>query len=331
VTLAEWFYEDGIGEERAILVENGRIIEAHIQRTQGIKAGLIAQAIMVKQLVAHKRGIAQLDDGSELLLSPLPDGLTEGTSLLIEVTREAVHEASRTKLPMARAAAEGAVAKDAPTLVDRISSTEISIKRCHPHESDHFEDNGWGELIEEARTGQVAFQGGALLIAVTPAMTLIDVDGDMPALPLSLAAAEAAALTIRRHGIQGSIGIDFPNLSDKHGRQAVAEALDAAMTGQYERTAVNGFGFLQLVSRRRRASMLELIQGNRVNAHVYGLLRRAERDRGVGAMTIVAHPAITARLSASQSLLDMLTQRTKRLVSLRSDASIDMSGGYVES
>jgi hypothetical protein len=27
----------------------------------------------------------------------------------------------------------------------------------------------------------------------------------------------------------------------------------------------------------------------------------------------------------------MLTQRTKRLVSLRSDASIDMSGGYVES
>jgi hypothetical protein len=329
--LAEWFYEDGIGEERAILVENGRIIEAHIQRMGGIKAGLIAQAQLVKLLVAHKRGVAQLEDGSQLLLSPLPAGLTEGASLLIEVTREAVHEASRTKLPMARAAADGAVAIDGPTLLQRISSTEIAIKHCHPHESDHFEEYGWGELIEEARTEQVAFPGGSLLIAVTPAMTLIDVDGDMPALPLSLAAAEAAAFAIRRHGIQGSIGIDFPNVADKHGRQAVAEALDAAMTGQYERTAVNGFGFLQLVSRRRRPSMIELVQGNRINAHLFALLRRAERDCGVGAMTLVAHPAITTRLSASQSLLDMLSQRTKRLVSLRSDPSIDMSAGYVES
>jgi Ribonuclease E/G family len=328
--LAEWFYDDGIGEERAILVDQGRIIEAHIERKDGIKAGLVAQAQLVTQLVARKRGIAALKDGAQVLLSPLPAGLTEGGSLLVEVTREAVHETSRSKLPVARAAADGASAMPAPSLLQRISTGTTPIKTCHAHEADHFEEYGWGELIEEARSGLVAFGGGSLLIAVTPAMTLIDVDGDIPALLLALAAATASAHAIRRLGIQGSIGIDFPNVADKHGRQAVAEALDHAMTQPCERTAVNGFGFLQLVTRRQRPSMLELIQGDRINAHLYGLLRRAERDRAVGEMILVANPAIASRLSASQPLLEMLSKRTGRLVTLRSDPAIDMDGGYVE-
>ncbi len=328
--MAEWLYEDGIGEERAILVEQGRIIQAHIQRSKGIKAGLIVQAQLVKLLVARKRGIAELADGAQLLLSQLPKGLTEGASLLIEVTREAVHEKNRDKLPVARAAAKDAVAAHAPTLLQRITASDNSVKKCHAHEGDEFEAHGWGELIEEARSGQVIFDGGILEIAVTPAMTLIDVDGDMPALPLALAAADAAARAIRRLGIQGSIGIDFPNVADKHGRQSVADALDNAMAGPFERTAVNGFGFLQLVSRRQRPSMLELIQSNRTAAHMFELLRRAERDRSIGVMTIVAHPAITTRLSAQQDLLDSLVHRCGRTVALRSDPVIDMGGGYVE-
>ena len=60
-------------------------------------------------------------------------------------------------------------------------------------------------------------------------MTLIDVDGHLPPEQLALAGAAAAARTIRRHGIGGSIGIDLPTIGGKAARQAVAEAVDAIL------------------------------------------------------------------------------------------------------
>jgi Ribonuclease E/G family len=327
--LAEWLYEDGIGEERAILIDQGRIVAAFIERKDGVKLGLIAKAQLTKQLVAGKRGIAKLDSGAEVLVTPLPKDLTEGGSLLVEITREAIREDSRFKLPLARACPDKEP-KSAPSLLDRIAGDGLAVKHCRSHEPDHFETAGWSELIEEARTGRVAFATGTLLIAVTPAMTLIDVDGDAPPLALALDAAVAAGQAIRRLGIQGSIGIDFPNLEAKADRIKVAEALDDAMTSPCERTAVNGFGFLQIVTRRQRPSLLELVQGNRTGAHMYALLRRAERDRGTGPMTLVAHPAITTRLSARAIWLQQLAERSGRAVALRADPALDMGGGYVE-
>ncbi len=129
-----------------------------------------------------------------------------------------------------------------------------------PSPDDHLGAAGWRDLIDEARTGNVAFPGGELRIVPTPAMTLIDVDGTLPAPELALAGAKAAARTIRRHGIGGSIGIDFPTVKGKDERQAVAEAVDSALPQPFERTAVNGFGFLQIVRPRRHASLIELAQ-----------------------------------------------------------------------
>jgi hypothetical protein len=331
--VSQWLYEDGIGEERAILLQKGRIITVYIERHDGIKAGLIAKAQLTKILVPGKRGIVKLDTGEqELLLSPIPAGLTEGASLMIAVTREAVREALqdhvRYKLPLAKAAPD-TQPQNAPRLIDRIGAGALPVRLCHSHEADYFEEAGWGEVMEEARSGKVDFATGSLLIAATPAMTLIDVDGDAPPLPLSLAAATATAQAIQRLGIQGSIGIDFPNLSDKVDRQAVAEVFDAAMIGPFERTAVNGFGFLQLITRRQRPSLLELMQGNAVQAHLMALLRRAERDRGAGPMALVAHPAITAQLSARADWMEQLAKRTGRRMTLQSDPALDMGGGYV--
>ena len=62
---AEWLYEQGIGENRAILTINGAIVEARIERHGMIQAGLVAVARLVKQLVPGKRGIAILPDGRE--------------------------------------------------------------------------------------------------------------------------------------------------------------------------------------------------------------------------------------------------------------------------
>src|SRR5207253_824231 len=109
------------------------------------------------------------------------------------------------------------------------------------------EQAGWSETLAEALHGEVAFAGGVLRMVATPAMTLFDVDGSGDLSALATAAATAAAQAIVRHGIGGSIGIDFPTLANKAARQVVATALDAALPLPFERTAVNGFGFLQVV------------------------------------------------------------------------------------
>jgi len=329
IRLTEWLYEDGIGEARAILVEQGRIVEARIEREGAIRSGLIAEAKLVKQLVAGKRGIATLSDGSELLLSPLPKGLTEGASLMIEVKRAAISEKTRFKLPLARPAPDRP-ATPAPTLLQQIEADNIPVRKCFAHEADHFAEAGWHEAIEEARSGQVEFVGGSLIISITPAMALIDVDGGLPPLPLALASAKAAALAIRRLDLQGSIGIDFPGLEAKADRQAVAEAFDAAMTGNFERTAVNGFGFLQLVKRRTGPSLPEILRGSLMRGHVLELLRRAERDHGAGDMQLVGHPAIVKKLEKHPSWLEELGKRTGRAVSLRADPKLAIGGAYAQ-
>ena len=66
---------------------------------------------------------------------------------------------------------------------------------------DRFEEAGWSELLEEAATGEIAFDGGALRMSLTPAMTLFDVDGSLPPAALAEAGAAAAARAIRRFGI----------------------------------------------------------------------------------------------------------------------------------
>jgi hypothetical protein len=323
--LAEWLYEDGIGEERAILIEQGRIIEARILPHDGVKAGLIAPARLVKQIIPRKRGIARFEGGADVLLSPIPAGVTEGETLIVEVTRAAIDEVSRFKLPLARPAQDKG-AQVSPSLKQIIGEASV----CHAHAPDRFAEHGWHEIIEEASSGVVAFSGGSLLICLTPAMTLIDVDGELPPLALALAAAKAAALAIRRLDIQGMIGIDFPGVADKSERLMVAKALDAAMSGPYESTAINGFGFLQLVKRRTGPSLLEMMQHGQVSRIAASALRMAERDRRTGPMALAAHPTIIRALAARTDWTAELARRAGREVSLRADPKMAIGGYYAE-
>lgn len=328
--LIEWIIDEGIGEQRAILVENGQIIEARISRHDGIKPGLVTGARLITKLVAGTRGIVLLQDGAEALLSPVPKGLNEGESLVVEVVRTAIDEKSRFKLPQVKVAPEK-THQPALSFLDEILAGSLPHNFYRPHDAtDALEANGWSEVLEEARTGQIAFDGGNLLIALTPAMTFIDIDGDMAPVPLAMVAAEAAAKAIRRLDIQGNIGIDFPTLTDKADRQKVADAFDAAMHGPFERTAINGFGFMQVVTRRSRQSLPELLQYRAVTAHTLELLRRAQREHKAGGMRIVAHPAIIAKLQKRSDWTEALGGSTGRTISLRGDPKLAMNGGYVE-
>ena len=217
-------------------------------------------------------------DGAELLLAAVPPGTTQGAAITIEVVREAISERGRLK-PARAVASEGAPAPGADLLA-RLVATGVPVRRPAPHEPDALEAAGWSELLEEARTGDIDFPGGTLRMSPTPAMTLFDVDGGLDPEPLALAAATAIGAAIRRHGIGGSIGIDFPTLAGKAPRQAVAAALDAALAGAgpFERTTVNGFGFLQVIRPRPRASLPERLAAEPVRAAACALLRTLERS-----------------------------------------------------
>lgn len=297
--MPEWLYEAGIGEARAALVEDGRILKARIE-LEGLRAGTVAEG----RLRADKR--VELAWG-EVLLDHVPSGVTQGAKLTVEIVREAIPEATRIKLP--KAIATGKPVGPGPDLLARIAATGIPVRQCRAHERDHLEAAGWSEILEEAVTGEIAFPGGALLMSVTPAMTLFDVDGGGSPESLALAAAPAVVAAILRHGIGGSIGVDFPTLANKAARGAVAEAIDAALPQPFERTAVNGFGFLQIVRRRTRAALPELLRADPAGAEARAELRRIERlPPPLPASHIVSGP-VARRIAANPAWTDELARR----------------------
>lgn len=319
-----WIYEEGIGENRAILVDDGRILEAAIELPGGLRAGQIAAAKLTNILVPRRRGIVAVE-GIEALIEPLPASYTEGQALRVEIVREAIPEQGRAKLAKCRAA--DAPLHSGPALADRIGEAV----RSGPTGADLFEQAGWSELLEEAATGEIAFAGGALRMSLTPAMTLFDVDGALPPAALAVAGAEAAGHVIRRFGIGGSIGIDLPTLPSRADRQAAAAAIDQALPPPFERTAVNGFGFLQIVRRRERPSIPEILQGDPVGAAARALLRQAERSPGPGPRTLQAAPAVISRIEQNPDWLEILARRVGAPISLRAEPGLAISAGHVHS
>jgi ribonuclease G len=311
--LSEWLYEAGIGENRAALIENGAIVEARIEPDDaGPLLGTIAEARLIERPTANRGARIELADGGEALLDAIPKGLSEGRALLVEIVREAIPEAARPKPPRARLAPEGAGPAPGPDLLARIAATGIPVRTCQPHQADALEAAGWSELLAEAASGEIAFPGGQLRMSVTPAMTLFDIDGAPPLEPLAIAGGIAAARAIRRFGIGGSIGVDFPTLPDKPARNRVVEAFDGALPHPYERTAINGFGFLQVVRRRPRASLPELLALDPLAAELRAVLRRIER---AGPIDPTAHrlpPALIAALDRRPDWLTALHRRTGR-------------------
>jgi hypothetical protein len=300
-------YEAGIGEERAALIADGRIVEAALEVDGGVRVGLVARARLIGP------GLVRLDSGVQAQLASAP-GVPEGGALTVAITREAIPEPGRAKLP--RAIASGAAPAPAPGLLARL--TEHPVRRLSAHEPDLLEAAGWSELLEEARTGDIAFPGGALRMWPTPAMTLFDVDGAEPLEPLATGGAEAVAQAIRRHGIGGSIGIDFPTLGGKAARLAVAAVLDRQLPPPFERTAVNGFGFLQIVRARPRASLPELLRADPVGAAARAMLRRLEREPGPARRHRVP-AAVLDYVQARPQWLAELARRTGARPNLESD------------
>ena len=317
--MAEWLVERGIGETRAALVEGGAIVEARITLDGTKPAGEMIGARLLSTGTNGRNAIARDTNGQEYILPTLGRAASEGAALVIEIMRETIPGGESWKRPRAR------VADTAPAPAPPLAARQLPFP---PHGHDALAEAGWDDVAEQARSGRIDFAGGSLTLFGTPAMTLIDVDGTLPPAELAVAGATTAARAIRRLGVGGSIGIDLPTVAGKAPRVAAAGAIDAHLPQPFERTAVNGFGFIQIVRQRPRASLLE-IWADRASAEARALLRRAALA-GAGARCLAAHPAVLEILDRHPEWIDGLARQLGGAVTLRADAALAISGGHAE-
>ena len=315
--MAEWLVEEGIGEHRALLVEGDQVLAARIEWPGRLAAGLVEDAPLVQFDPKARRGLARFANGEEALVDRLPAGSREGAAVRLEVTRAALAESGRLKRAQARPTTAGPRA--APSLAEALSARVVP----------RFPDGLWEDVWADAWTGEIAFPGGALLFAPTPAMTVVDIDGNMPPPQLAREAVGPLAAALRRLDPGGSIAIDFPSLADKAQRREVDQLLgDALVDWPHERTAMNGFGLVQIVARLERPSLLHRLALSRAGSAARILLRRGEWVAEPGALLLTAHPEVTARLR--EDWLAELARRTAREVRVSADPALALEGGFAQ-
>lgn len=308
--MAEWLIEEGIGETRALLIEGEQVLAAKLMWPGDLAAGTRATGKLSAKLKGARRGIALLGNGTEALVDHLPPHITEGQSLDLVITRAPIAERGRLKRAQARFAAS-----DAPSPVSGWPEGRV-VRR--------FPAGLWEEVWHGASSASLEFPGGEILVSVTPAMTVIDIDGIGSPREVALAAVPAIAQALAWFDLGGNIGIDFPTLLTKEDRRAVDTALDAALADwPHERTAMNGFGFVQLVARLEGPSLLHRFATARLGMAARMALRRAELavDTGTGrVLQLTVHPALTAKLK--QPWLEELARRTGREVRIATDSGL---------
>ena len=281
------------GATRALVLDGDTVVEAHIARADDpLPVGLIAPA----RLADRRQGVVVLA-GAEAQLAPVPADWPEGQTRLVEVLRPARPDGVRDK--QARVAAHDGPARPAPDLATRLATAGHAVTPVPAHGPDVLADSGWDTVVEEALSGRVEFPGGRLLVAPTPAMLVIDVDGTGDLARLAEAAARAVAALIRRHGIGGPVVVDFPSLGGRAPRAVVDAILAETLPPPFERTAMNGFGLVQIIRPRRQLSLIENVRQPGFAA--LELLRRAQRL--VGPVQIEAQASVIDWLAAHPALI----------------------------
>ena len=307
---AAWVIEEGIAETRALLVDGEQVLAAKVMWQGELAAGARTSGKLTAKLKGTRRGVALLAGGGEALVAHLPPQVTEGQNVDLVITRAPIAERGRLKRAQARVAGSNAPSPGA-------GWPEAHVVR-------RFPAGLWEEVWQAASSASLDVPGGEILLCVTPAMTVIDIDGVGTPRDVALAAVPAIARALAWFDLGGNIGIDFPTLQTKEDRRAVDDALAAALGGwPHERTAMNGFGFVQLVARMEGPSLLHRFAHHRLGMAARMALRRAElaADSGTGrVLQLTVHPALKAKLK--EAWLAELARRTGREVRIEADPAL---------
>jgi len=311
--------EHGIGETRALLITGEQVLAARSHWPGELRAGERWTGKLATKLAGTRRGVAVLDNGTEALVDHLPPGVTEGQTLDLVITRAVLAERGRLKRAQARVAGP-----DTPPAAPAPLASGRVVRR--------FAAGLWEDVWHAASSASLDFPGGEVLVSITPAMTVIDIDGIGTPRDVAVAAIPAIARALTWFDLGGNIGIDFPTLAAKPDRRAVDEALEAALADwPHERTAMNGFGFVQLVARLEGPSLLHRFATARLGAAARMALRRAEwaADDSAGrTLLLTVHPALKAKLK--DAWLAELARRTGREVRIATDPGLAIEAAHAQ-
>jgi hypothetical protein len=307
---------------RALLLEQGQPVELHLFRDRALDPGPRLGDIMAARIAAKsaRRAWLELGDGQPALIEPAPPQ-PEGARLLVEIIREAIPEPGGVKSAKARVAEPEAV----PLTVDPLQRWLASLGQAEivvtaPSAAAALAGLPQRLTVDPARTldaalpddpldwltDPVAFPGGTLTLERTAIGLVIDINGEGDPLALDISAARACARLLRLAQVAGSVTIDFLGLGSKVERQQVADAFDAASAADpraFERTAINGFGHMQVVRSRQAPALFDQLCGTQRAAPssltaALAALRAVTRSAGVGPRQLRVVPAVAALLEA---------------------------------
>ena len=296
IRLTDIWRDDAPGERRAAFVENGNIVEIHIQRDALWALGECGVGRIDRKTPSGAYVVT--DDGSELLLrSKIGD--PEGARIMFQVTREAIAEPGRNKPPeimLRDSAHEPLISKDAlwdarmAALGQSCSNTPIA------------------EGFDVAIAGQSQLGDVTISFQRTKAGLVFDIDGVGDACAINMIAATEIARLLRLYQVGAMVLIDFVSMESKAQRTQIAEAFDAASLADarpFERTAINGYGMMHVVRARPRPSVLDQLFGTRIAAlsdetQAYWLLRAVAQSTGFGTRTVTARSEVATLLQSER-------------------------------
>jgi hypothetical protein len=325
--MPDLLWDKGPGEIRAALVDADRLVAFRIIRLVGGATGMAPGTVYtgrITQKMASRKALITVGVGEDGLLSPCPD-VPEGALISVQMVRPPLPEPGRWKRakfspvdapalaqlgrhpgsePWVKAVKQMAMDVEAIRCADPTTANELAAvlgSDAPPILVDPaaIDDADFDLLIEQAVSGEFPIPGGMLSIERTRAMTMIDIDGTGDALTVNQAAATCIPELLRLLDIGGPIGIDFVSLASRAERQLIDNILakTSAALGPNERTAINGFGFCQIIRPRHHPSVPEILCGTGIRqlsleSRAIALLRDLARSQGHGARHLVAPPAI---------------------------------------
>ncbi|WP_420432953.1 ribonuclease E/G [Hyphobacterium sp.] len=269
--------EDWVGETRAAIVENGRVVELHFNRwsERGTRAhGAELYAGRITRIDGSlNAAFVDLGRGEPGFLpfgkAGRAKGLHDGALIGVRVTREAFAEKGPTL-----ALADLDELPGAPELIETDANLAERLLRRYPDADVKWADEARIDIeaaIEAAQSIDVPLKGGgALRIEATAALTAIDIDsagrtsnaGRKLALDVNLAAMPEIARQIRLRGIGGNIVIDCLHLRSQPDRKAVEGALKKALKPDPARIDVlplSRFGLIEMARQRTGRSVAEVL------------------------------------------------------------------------